>query len=94
MLRSEETVLVSSHIPIYFMNSLPEAQGVSEGMYGVRSFQLDTMIIGVGVAMGIFAVVLLMMITWTLRRQWKSGSVLISKSPAEERTVHIHTISS
>ncbi|XP_056416296.1 zona pellucida sperm-binding protein 4-like isoform X2 [Hyla sarda] len=95
MLRNEtEAVLISSDVPIYFENSLPEAQHDQEDIYGLRIFQAKTLMNGVAIAMGIVAVILLLLTTWALRRQRKSRSVLITKSPLKEKNVYIRTICS
>ncbi|XP_075706070.1 zona pellucida sperm-binding protein 4-like [Rhinoderma darwinii] len=88
-----KTSLVSSDVPIYFENSLPLAQNDREGIYGVRLSQPEMLINGAAVAMGILAVILLTLTTWTLHRQQKSRSGFISKSPVKEKTVHVRTIS-
>ncbi|XP_071990241.1 zona pellucida sperm-binding protein 4-like [Engystomops pustulosus] len=89
-----ETVLVSSPVPIYFENSPPEAQNDQEDIYAIRVSHSETLINGAAAVMGILAVVLLTLMTWTLHRQRKSKSVMISRSPSvKERNVHIRTIS-
>ncbi|XP_069828997.1 zona pellucida sperm-binding protein 4-like [Dendropsophus ebraccatus] len=87
-----EAVLVSSEVPIVFDSSRPEVQ--NDGIYEVRTFQAETLINGTAIAMGIVAVVLLTLTTWTLHRQRKCRSVVITKPPVKARTVYIKTISS
>ncbi|KAM3934884.1 zona pellucida sperm-binding protein 4-like [Leptodactylus fuscus] len=93
-LRNEsQTILVSSDLPIYFENSPPEALKAEEGIFGIRISWAETLINGGAAVMGILAVVLLTLATWTLHRQQRSRSVMISKSPSvKEKTVHVRTI--
>ncbi|XP_040278416.1 zona pellucida sperm-binding protein 4-like [Bufo bufo] len=87
-----DVVLVSSDVPIYFDNSLPEMQNDREDIYGFRISQPGALINGAAIAMGFVAVVLLTLTTWALHRQRKSRSLLISKLPVTEKTVNIKTI--
>ncbi|KAG9491303.1 hypothetical protein GDO78_000022, partial [Eleutherodactylus coqui] len=94
MVKNESgTVLVSSPVSIYFENLMPEAQNDREGIYGMGISQQETLISGAAVAMGVLAVVLLTVTTWTMHKQ-KSKSVTISKCPSvQEKWVQVETVS-
>ncbi|KAM4045523.1 zona pellucida sperm-binding protein 4-like [Anomaloglossus baeobatrachus] len=93
MLRLEsEQVLVSSDVPIYFQHFLPVGHNDQKDFYGVGIYQHETLINGAAIAMGVLAVVLLTLTTWTMHRQRKFRSVPIRNLPVKNM-VHVETIS-